>query len=124
VYWSSARENFWRRKFHALWSPCTQRVFLVGCAALYPLGSTGSGEIACVATHPDFLSQGTASRLLVAIENQAHSQSIGRLFVLTTQAAHWFQEQGFIETAVDALPKDKKLLYNYQRNSRVLCKVL
>ena len=98
--------------------------FLVGCAALYPLGSTGSGEIACVATHPDFLSQGTASRLLAAIENQAHSQSIDRLYVLTTQAAHWFQEQGFVEATVDALPEDKQLLYNYQRSSRVLCKRL
>ena len=97
---------------------------MVGCAALYPLGSTGSGEIACVATHPDFLSQGTASRLLAAIENQAHNQSIDRLYVLTTQAAHWFQQQGFIEATVDALPEDKQLLYNYQRSSRVLCKRL
>lgn len=96
--------------------------FLIGCAALYPIGSSGSGEIACVATHADFLSQGTASRLLSAIEAHARNQSMDRLYVLTTQAAHWFQEQGFTATTVESLPDDKKLLYNYQRSARVLCK--
>ena len=58
------------------------------------------------------------------IKNHALSQSIDRLYVLTTPAAHWFQEQGFTGTAVDVLPEDKKLLYNYQRSARVRCKGL
>jgi amino-acid N-acetyltransferase len=47
-----------------------------------------------------------------------------KVFVLTTRAAHWFIERGFAETAVGALPKEKKDLYNYQRRSKVLVKSL
>ena len=82
------------------------------------------GEIACVATHPDFIKQGTASRLLTVIEGRAKQESIKSLFVLTTHAAHWFIEKGFTECGPDLLPKDKKLLYNYKRNSKVLLKII
>jgi amino-acid N-acetyltransferase len=95
--------------------------FMVGCAALYPLNDN-MGEIACVATHPDFTKQGTASRLLTVIEERAKQKSISSLFVLTTHAAHWFIEKGFTECGPDLLPEDKKLLYNYKRNSKVLSK--
>jgi len=44
------------------------------------------------------------------------------LFVLTTQTTHWFIEQGFQEGSLDDLPKQKQLLYNYQRNSKVFTK--
>ena len=97
--------------------------FLLGCAALYPLDGD-MGEIACVATHPDFIKQGTASRLLTVIEGRAKQESIKSLFVLTTHAAHWFIEKGFTECGPDLLPKDKKLLYNYKRNSKVLLKII
>ena len=46
----------------------------------------------------------------------------GRLFVLTTRAAHWFIEHGFVEADVSSLPKQKQALYNYQRRSKVLIK--
>jgi amino-acid N-acetyltransferase len=36
----------------------------------------------------------------------------------------WFQEQGFLEANIEALPEGKKQLYNYQRNSKVLIKQL
>jgi amino-acid N-acetyltransferase len=58
------------------------------------------------------------------IENQARHRSLTRLFVLTTRAAHWFIERGFVETGLDALPAEKKALYNYQRRSKVLVKDL
>ena len=97
--------------------------FIIGCAALYPLDAS-TGELACVATRTEFQARGTASRLLLALEDQARAMSIRNLFVLTTQAAHWFQEKGFLETTPDDLPNDKKSLYNYQRNSRILFKAL
>jgi amino-acid N-acetyltransferase len=37
---------------------------------------------------------------------------------------HWFFERGYVECRVDDLPMEKKKLYNYQRNSKVLCKQL
>ena len=98
--------------------------FLVGCAALYPMGIVSSRELACVVTHPDFQGRGIASRLLASIEQQASENAVMQLFVLTTHATHWFQEKGFIETTFDELPEDRKLLYNYHRNSKILKKSL
>ena len=46
------------------------------------------------------------------------------MFVLTTQTAHWFIEQGFVEASRDELPGKKKSLYNLQRNSKVFFKTL
>lgn len=98
--------------------------FLLGCAALYPMTGKAEGEVACVATHSDFTGKGIASRLLAHIEDQAAQMGITRLFVLTTQTAHWFLEKGFVETGIDDLPDQKKSLYNYQRNSRIFSKAL
>jgi len=49
---------------------------------------------------------------------------VKRLFVLTTRTAHWFVERGFAVSPVAALPQRKQLLYNYQRQSKVLLKRL
>ena len=95
---------------------------LLGCAALYPMANKNEGEIACMATHPEFLGRGIASRLLERIEADAAQMGIGKLFVLTTQTAHWFLEKGFIETQIKDLPKQKQSLYNYQRSSRIFSK--
>ena len=51
-------------------------------------------------------------------------QGLDRVFVLTTQTAHWFLEQGFEERSRDALPAQKQALYNLQRNSKVFFKSL
>lgn len=97
---------------------------LVGCAALYPFNGDNAAELACVVTHPDFLNQGFASRLLEHIESQAAQQGIKKLFVLTVQAGHWFKEKGFVDATLDDLPKERQSLYNLQRNSQIYCKNL
>ena len=102
---------------------------LVGCAALYPFNgddsnSSNSAELACVATHPDFINQGIASGLLEHIENLAIQQGIKKLFVLTVKASHWFKEKGFVDSSLDDLPAERQSLYNLQRNSKIFCKNL
>lgn len=97
---------------------------LLGCAALYPIADSNEGEIACMATDPEFLGQGIATRLLQRLESDAVEMGIKKLFVLTTQTAHWFLEKGFVEVALDDLPEQKQSLYNYQRNSRIFSKIL
>ncbi|MBH1970798.1 amino-acid N-acetyltransferase [Moraxellaceae bacterium AER2_44_116] len=101
---------------------------IVGCAALYPLpkDDTGllSGEIACVAVHPNYRSGDRGSELLDYLEARARNKGIKKLFVLTTRTAHWFLEQGFAPVSVDDLPKERKALYNFQRNSQVFSKKL
>lgn len=95
----------------------------IACAALYPFPGTDSAEVACVVTHPDFCKQGFAARLLQTLEQRAKNElRLDKLFVLTTQAAHWFQEQGFKESSLAELPAEKMALYNWQRNSKILVK--
>jgi amino-acid N-acetyltransferase len=95
---------------------------VTGCAALYPFPEEGSGELACLAVHPDFRGQGAGERLMEAIEAKARRQRIKRLFVLTTRTEQWFVERGYSETTVAALPRRRQTLYNYQRRSVVLMK--
>jgi len=97
---------------------------LVGCAALYPFPGERAGELACLVVHPDFRNAGAGERLLTEIEARARRGKLKRLFVLTTRAEHWFVERGFDEVGVEVLPRQKRLLYNYQRRSVVLVKRL
>jgi amino-acid N-acetyltransferase len=95
---------------------------IVSCAALYPF--EGKGELACLATHPDYRDNDRGELLLQAIESKARSLSMEAIFVLTTHTAHWFIERGFKKTDVDALPQQRKSLYNWQRNSKLFEKPL
>lgn len=95
---------------------------IIACAALYPYGDMA--ELSCVATHPDYRNGGRAAQLLQQIEKQALKQKIKQLFLLTTQTAHWFIEQGFVQGKLDDLPVQRQLLYNYQRNSKIFIKAL
>lgn len=99
---------------------------IVGCAALYPLPDTTPpvAELACVAVHPDYRHSGRGDALLRALERRARQARIERLFVLTTQTAHWFAERGFVAAPVSDLPPARQGLYNFQRNSKVYFKTL
>jgi amino-acid N-acetyltransferase len=103
-------------KFHVMDKDGT----IVACAALYPYGDMA--ELSCVATHPDYRNGGRAAALLQQMEAQARKQKIKQLFLLTTQTAHWFIEQGFVQGKLEDLPIAKQELYNYQRNSKIFIK--
>ena len=96
----------------------------IGCAALYPFALDKAGELACVAVHSDYRDAGRGALLLAYAEDVARQKKLKHLFVLTTQTAHWFVEQGFAEADVETLPKQKQALYNYQRKSKVFVKKL
>jgi amino-acid N-acetyltransferase len=97
---------------------------IIACAALYPFAEEACGEIACIVSHPDYRGGQRGQRLLEELETEARRQGLDRVFVLTTQTAHWFIEQGFVESSRDALPERKQALYNLQRNSKVFFKAL
>ena len=97
---------------------------IIACAALYPFPNDGCGEVACIVSHPDYRGGRRGQRLLASLENEARRQGLDRVFVLTTQTAHWFMEQGFVEGSRDNLPGQKQSLYNLQRNSKVFFKNL
>ncbi|MBK5966501.1 amino-acid N-acetyltransferase [Thiocystis minor] len=103
----------------------TERDGLVtACAALYGYPSDGMAELACLAVHQDYRGARRGDRLLEHMEGLARARQIRRLFVLTTQTAHWFQERGFQPAGLDELPMEKQVLYNFQRNSKVFIKSL
>lgn len=92
---------------------------VIGCAALYPLDDSQTGELACFVVHPDYRSANRGDQLLAYIAKWARTQNLQALVVLTTQTAHWFLERGFEKAAVESLPQGKQALYNMQRNSSV-----
>jgi len=77
---------------------------IISCAALYPFVQSNTVELACMVTHPDYQGKGKAAKLLSHIEKQAVKLKMTQLFVLTTQTAHWFLEQGFAESCLEILP--------------------
>ncbi len=97
---------------------------IIGCAALYPLEAADSGELACIAVHSAYRNAGRAARLLAEIEQRARGAGLQRLVTLTTAAGHWFLEHGFVQKDIQALPEQRLAMYNFQRNSKVLEKVL
>lgn len=97
---------------------------VVGSAALYPFSEERAGELACLAVAPEYRRAGIGEELLRRIEARARAAGLEKLYVLTTRTAHWFLERGFVEVSVDALPKQKRELYNYQRRSKVFVKTL
>lgn len=92
---------------------------IIGCAALYPFADEQAAELACLVVRPSYRKQGYGDVLLKHIMAQAQAQNLRKLFVLTTRTAHWFIERGFKEADVGQLPAQKKVLYNYQRRSKV-----
>jgi amino-acid N-acetyltransferase len=81
-------------------------------------------ELACIVVHPNYQSDGKGDMLIEYMEKRARQHDIKQLFVLTTQTLHWFQERGFKRADISILPKKKRDLYNFRRNSRVAVKSL
>ncbi len=95
---------------------------IIGCAALYPITGSSMAEVACLATSPE--QAGVGESLLAALESRASSLGVKTLFVLTTQADHWFLEQGFDSGDPSDLPEQRRESYNAHRGSKVLIRRL
>ncbi|NCA88212.1 MAG: amino-acid N-acetyltransferase [Gammaproteobacteria bacterium] len=96
----------------------------IATAALYAYPVEGMAELACFAVHPEYRARGRGALLLERMEAMARQRGLTRLFVLTTQTAHWFRERGFDPAPLADLPMAKQALYNYQRKSKVFIKRL
>ena len=97
---------------------------IYGCAALYHFPAEKMAEMACLIVDPEMQGEGDGERILTHMENRARGLGVETLFILTTQTAHWFLQQGFAYASVDDLPEDKQRIYNWQRRSQVLVKKL
>lgn len=97
---------------------------IIGCGALYLYDKEKTAEVACLVIHSDYNNSGRGEQVYSILEQRARENSIDSIFVLTTQAEHWFRELGFEETSVEKLPVEKKELYNFKRNSKIFIKNL
>jgi len=97
---------------------------IIGCGALYLFANKEQAEVACMAIATEYQSQGRGEKLFSHICKEAKETGLKQLFILTTQATHWFIEHGFSKNSLEDLPVEKQVLYNYQRNSAVFVKEL
>ena len=97
---------------------------VIACGALHVEQDSKYAELACLAVDKNYQKSGKGEELFLKIEEQAIKKGVEKLFILSTQASHWFLERGFIEGDIDDLPVSKQEFYNYQRNSKVLIESL
>jgi len=97
---------------------------IVACAAFYPYVNEHLAELACLAVHENYQKEGRGNTIFDYIIKQTRQLGIEKMFVLTTQTAHWFRERGFKNAKLEQLPIKKRSLYNYQRQSKVYIKDL
>lgn len=93
---------------------------IIGCTALH--ADNHFGAIACLAVHASYQGSGRGNRMLEYVYRKALELKLKKLFVLSTQTMHWFIERGFLSSTINDLPEQLKLLYNPERNSKILCK--
>lgn len=97
---------------------------IIACTAIHLFRDDGVAELACLAVDDAYRKDGRGDFLLSAVEQEARAAGVQRLFVLTTQATHWFKERGFVDASIGDLPVARQQLYNYERGSKVLIKKL
>ena len=97
---------------------------VLACGALQTFPNDNAAEIACLAVHPKYQFEGRGGKMLKHLEQEAFEAGLSKIFLLTTQTAHWFHEHGFKATKLEALPVKKQVLYNYKRNSKAYLKTL
>ena len=100
---------------------------IIGVVALYPDLPQHIAEVAGLAIHPEYQNEGRGEALLKHLDHYIKEQmpnKIERLFVLSTHASHWFQEQGYSTAKLTELPVKRQSLYNYKRNSKVFIRTL
>lgn len=97
---------------------------VIGCAALEVFADEGVGELYCLAVDPAYREAGRGEAIVESIANRARALGLGRLFVLTTQSAHFFRERGFSPARWTELPAARRARYDKKRRSQVLFRTL
>ncbi len=88
------------------------------CAALH-FYDDGQAEIAAVAVDENFAHMGIGPKMMEELITQAEHAQATSIFIMTTQAADWFERLGFVEDEIDSLPAKRRALWTPERNSKV-----
>ena len=88
------------------------------CASLH-IYPDGQAEIAAVAVDESFAHMGIGPKLMNELISKSESLGAKSVFIMTTQAADWFERLGFVEDKIDSLPAERRAIWTPERNSKV-----
>jgi len=88
------------------------------CAALH-IYEDGQAEIAAVAVDQTFAHMGIGPKLIAQLIKNAREKKVSSIFIMTTQAADWFEKLGFVQDSVESLPQERRAIWTKERNSKV-----
>ena len=88
------------------------------CAALH-IYEDKQAEIAAVAVDENYAHMGIGPKVINHLIDKSKEIKASSVFILTTQAADWFEKLGFTPDSVDSLPAKRKAMWNPERNSKV-----
>ena len=88
------------------------------CAAIH-FYDDGQAEIAAVAVDENYAHMGIGPKLIDNLISQAGAGQASSVFIMTTQAADWFETLGFEEDDIDSIPDERRKLWSRERNSKV-----
>lgn len=95
-----------------------------GCAGLRPFAESKTAELYALAVDLSSSGKGLGRRIVEFLEIKARKAGLKSIFLLTTRTSDFFERLGFKETGLEALPAEKRAVYNTDRNSRILIKIL
>ncbi len=88
------------------------------CAAIH-FYDDGQAEIAAVAVDENYAHMGIGPKLIDNLISQAGVGQASSVFIMTTQAADWFEGLGFEEDDISTIPEERRKLWSRERNSKV-----
>lgn len=88
------------------------------CAALR-LYDDGQAEIAAVAVDESFAHMGIGPKLVDFLLKRADDADAKSVFIMTTQAADWFEKLGFLPDSLESIPAERRAIWTKGRNSKV-----
>ena len=88
------------------------------CSCLHEY-SDGQMEIAAVAVDESFSHMGIGPKMIHHFIEVARARKAESVFIMTTQAADWFEKLGFEQDDIESLPDERRQKWTQERNSKV-----
>ena len=88
------------------------------CAALHKY-EDNQAEIAAIAVDEAFGHMGIGPALVESLIKKAKDEGARSVFIMTTQAADWFEKIGFKEDKIESLPEARRAKWTAERGSKV-----
>jgi amino-acid N-acetyltransferase len=79
-------------------------------------------EIGCLVVNQEYRARGRGDAMLGYLERLCFLNGATSIFVLSTQTMEWFNERGFEQVGVEALPPQRQATYNHKRASKIYMK--